>query len=204
MSVRVGLTGGVACGKSTVAEMLREFGAHIIDADEVARELVLPGHPALQAIVTQFGSQYLLNDGTLDRAGMRALVFSDSAAKKWLEALLHPQIRQTFITRSKRLEINDPEAIIVWVVPLLIENDYLSLIDTVLVIDCPQSVQVQRLRARSGWSDAQISAVLAAQCGRDQRNAAADRVIANDGSLDTLRHAIIAYADALKKSRGFA
>lgn len=204
MSVRVGLTGGVACGKSTVAEMLRGFGAHIIDADEIARELVLPGQPALQAILAQWGPQYLKKDGTLDRAALRALVFSDSAAKKWLEALLHPQIRQTFIARSKYLEMNNPEAIIVWVVPLLIENDYLSLVDTVLVIDCPQSVQVQRLQARTGWSDAQISAVLAAQCDRDQRNAAADQVIVNDGSLDSLQNAIIAYADALKKSRGFA
>lgn len=185
--MRIGLTGGVASGKSTVAEMLGDLGAHILDADCLARELVEPGQPALEAIVQHWGGEYLQADGCLDRPRLRALVFGDPAARKWLEALLHPQIRQLFLERSQQLQKNQPAAIIVWVVPLLVENHYQPLLDQVLVVDCPRPLQIARLQQRPGWSAEQIEAVLAAQLERTQRNAVADYVISNERRTNQYR-----------------
>jgi dephospho-CoA kinase len=202
--MRLGLTGGVASGKSTVAEMLHGLGAHILDADLMARELVAPGQPAFAEIVRQWGPQYLLADGCLNRSLLRDRIFSDPAAKKWLESLLHPQIRQLLLDRSQSLQKDLPEAVIVWVVPLLVENHYQALLDQVLVIDCPSSLQIERLQSRPGWSGPQIEAVLAAQLPRAERNAAADHVISNEQDLQALREAVLDYWNTLHKARGFA
>lgn len=202
--MRIGLTGGVASGKSTVAAMLEDLGAHILDADVLARELVAPGQPALDAIVQHWGSEYLQADGSLDRSRLRARVFGDSAARKWLEALLHPQIRQLFLERSQQLQKKQSAAILVWVVPLLVENHYQPLLDRILVVDCPRPLQVARLQQRPGWSAAQIEAVLAAQLDRVQRNAAADHVISNEKDLSSLRAAVQAFWETLHKGHGFA
>ncbi|WP_414040359.1 dephospho-CoA kinase [Acidithiobacillus sp. M4-SHS-6] len=202
--MRIGLTGGVASGKSTVAEMLEDLGAHILDADRLARELVEPGQPALEAIVQHWGSECLQADGCLDRARLRARVFGDPAARKWLEALLHPQIRQLFLERSQQLQNSRPEAIIVWVVPLLVENHYQPLLDQILVVDCPRPLQIARLRKRPGWSAEQIEAVLAAQLPRAQRNAAADYIIHNEKDLSSLRKAVLDFWSILHKGHGFA
>ncbi|MHB8115158.1 MAG: dephospho-CoA kinase [Acidithiobacillus ferrivorans] len=193
MALRIGLTGGVACGKSTVAEMLKAAGAQVLDADAIARELVVPGSPALQAIITHFGPAFLGEDGCLDRAALRARIFADPAAKIWLEALLHPLIRASFISTSNAWSRRHRQALIVWVVPLLVENGYRPLLDQVLVVDCPRSVQIERLRARPGWTEGQISAVLAAQCDRAVRNAAADWIIPNEGSLPELQTQVARY-----------
>lgn len=202
--MRIGLTGGVASGKSTVAEMLRALGAHILDADLMARELVEPGQPAYAAIVRHWGPQYLLADGCLDRSLLRERIFSDPAAKKWLESLLHPRIRQLFLDRSQSLQKDLPEAVIVWVVPLLVENHYQALLDQVLVIDCPSSLQIERLQSRPGWSNTQIEAVLAAQLPRAERNAAADYIISNETDVQALHEAVLVYWEAVHKARGFA
>ncbi len=204
MSLRIGLTGGIACGKSTVAAMFEKLGAHILDADLIARELVEPGQPALAAIVQQWGSQYLCPDGSLDRQRLRALIFTDPYAKQWLEALLHPQIRSTLIMRSQSLQASLPQAVLVWVVPLLMESKYQSLVDQTLVVDCPSSLQMERLRARPGWGSGQIQAVLAAQYGRAERNAEADHVMVNDGDFESLQKAVYAYWQSLHKSAEFA
>ncbi|WP_298167263.1 dephospho-CoA kinase [Acidithiobacillus sp.] len=198
MALRIGLTGGVACGKSTVAEILKAAGAQVLDADAIARELVVPGSPALQAIIAHFGPTFLGEDGGLDRAALRARIFSDPAAKVWLEALLHPLIRASFITASDALSRRHPQSLLVWMVPLLVENGYRPLLDQVLVVDCPRSQQMERLRARPGWTEGQISAVLAAQCDRVARNAAADWIIPNEGSLAELQAQVALYLRHLR------
>ena len=200
MVLRIGLTGGVGCGKSTVAGMLKAAGAHVLDADAIARELVAPGSPALQAIIAHFGPTFLGEDGCLDRAALRARIFADPAAKIWLEALLHPLIRASFITASDALSRRHPQALMVWVVPLLVENGYRPLLDQVLVVDCPRSLQIERLRARPGWTEEQISAVLAAQCDRVARNAAADWIIPNEGSLAELQAQVALYLRHLRET----
>lgn len=182
MAWRIGLTGGLACGKSTIAAWLAEAGAHIIDADLLAREIVAPGTPALAAIAAHFGPQMLNPQGILERAALRQRVFADAEARAWLEALLHPPIRAAMIARSARIAAAHPDALIVWVVPLLLEGGYGALVDQVVVVDCLPEQQMARVKARSDWSDAQIRAVLAAQCDRATRLAAADVVIDNSGS----------------------
>lgn len=182
MAWRIGLTGGLACGKSTIAAWLAEAGAHIIDADLLAREIVAPGTPALAAIAAHFGPQVLNPQGILERAALRQRVFADAEARAWLEALLHPPIRAAMIARSARIAAAHPDALIVWVVPLLLEGGYGALVDQVVVVDCLPEQQMARVKARSDWSDAQIRAVLAAQCDRATRLAAADVVIDNSGS----------------------
>lgn len=182
MAWRIGLTGGLACGKSTIAAWMAEAGAHIIDADLLAREIVRPGTPALEAIVAHFGPQILNPQGVLDRAALRRRVFADAQARAWLEALLHPAIRAAMIAASARIAAAHPDALIVWVVPLLVEGGYGALVDQVVVVDCPPEQQIARVKARSDWSDAQIRAVLAAQCDRATRLAAADVVIDNSGA----------------------
>ena len=181
MAWRIGLTGGLACGKSTIAAWLAEAGAHIIDADLLAREIVRPGTPALEAIVAHFGPQILNPQGVLDRAALGRRVFADALARAWLEALLHPAIRVAMIAASARIAAAHPDALIVWVVPLLVEGGYGALVDQVVVVDCLPEQQIARVKARSDWSDAQIRAVLAAQCDRATRLAAADVVIDNSG-----------------------
>ncbi|MGC8503175.1 MAG: dephospho-CoA kinase [Acidithiobacillus sp.] len=182
MAWRIGLTGGLACGKSTIAAWLAEAGAHIIDADLLAREIVAPGTPALAAIAAHFGPQMLNSQGILERAALRQRVFADAEARAWLEALLHPPIRAAMIARSARIAAAHPDALIVWVVPLLLEGGYGALVDQVVVVDCLPEQQMARVKARSDWSDAQIRTVLAAQCDRATRLAAADVVIDNSGS----------------------
>ncbi|MGC8590588.1 dephospho-CoA kinase [Acidithiobacillus sp.] len=182
MAWRIGLTGGLACGKSTIAAWLAEAGAHIIDADLLAREIVAPGTPALAAIAAHFGPQMLNSQGILERAALRQRVFADAEARAWLEALLHPPIRAAMIARSARIAAAHPDALIVWVVPLLLEGGYGALVDQIVVVDCLPEQQMARVKARSDWSDAQIRTVLAAQCDRATRLAAADVVIDNSGS----------------------
>ncbi|MCX7627971.1 MAG: dephospho-CoA kinase [Methylophilaceae bacterium] len=181
----VGLTGGIGSGKSTVASLFAELGVAVTDTDAIAHQLTAPGQPALQAIAQTFGSHYLAPDGTLDRAALRRRVFSDPAAKRTLEALLHPLIRAAVVEVIAHPLAGAPYRMIV--VPLLFESrGYTALCQRTLVVDCPEALQIQRAMARSGLSEAEVRAIMATQLPRAQRIALADDVIVNDADLATL------------------
>jgi len=184
MSVRrIGLTGGIASGKSAVAELLRAKGAVIVDADVLAREVVEPGTPALAAIVDRFGRGVLLPDGRLDRARLGQLVFSDADARADLNAIVHPAVRR----RAAELEADAPAgSVVVHAIPLLVETGQAASFDMVVVVDVDPTIQVDRLRARNGLSRADAEARLAAQASREERLRAADVVIDNSGTRDAL------------------
>ena len=179
----VGLTGGIASGKSIVAGWLEELGAAIVDTDVIAREQTAPGMPALKEIAREFGAELLGDNGALDRARLRQRVFADSEARKRLEAILHPRIRKAAWERAGTA----PGSYLVMVIPLLAETGFTEGIDRVLVIDAPRELQIERLKARDGAGGRQARAILAAQANRRQRRAMADDVILNDGSLEALR-----------------
>ena len=179
---RVGLTGGIASGKSAAAARFAQHGVPVIDADAVARDLVLPGTPLLARIVEQFGPSALDRHGALDRGAMRRRVFEDPAARARLEAILHPAIRREMNERG--LAAGGPYQI--FAIPLLVERQAQETVDRVLVIDCPRDVQIARLVARDGSSVAEAEAILASQASQEARLAAADDVILNDGDLSAL------------------
>lgn len=174
----VGLTGGIASGKSLVADRLDSLGAAVVDTDVISREQTAEGMPALAEIGRQFGADLIRADGTLDRAGLRGQVFSDPAARKRLEAILHPRIRKAAWERAGRTA----GSYLVMVVPLLVETGFTDGIDRVLVIDAPRKLQIGRLRERDGVTRAQAIAILASQASRRQRRTMADDVILNDGT----------------------
>ena len=179
----VGLTGGIGSGKSVVAELFARRGAAVIDTDEIARELTRPGGEAIGAIRSAFGPDVIGADGALDRDGMRRLVFGDAAARRRLEAILHPLIRTESARRRDRTR--GPYSILV--VPLLVESGVdRSRYARVLVVDCPEAQQVERAMRRSGLSETEVRAILAAQATREQRLAQADDVIDNSGAPETL------------------
>lgn len=184
--LRVGLTGGIASGKTTVAEMFAGLGVPVIDTDVIAREVVLPGQPALDEIRAAFGNSVIAADGTLDRAAMRAIVFGDDAARRRLEAILHPRIGEA--TRKQADAAGGEYQIIV--VPLLVESSLRRFVDRVLVVDCDEDSQVARLLARDAESEAGARRILAAQSSRAERMAIADDVIVNDGGLDHTREQV--------------
>lgn len=188
--IKIGLTGGIGSGKSTVADCFAELGVAVIDADQIARELVEPGRPALDAIINAFGRDILDGNGQLDRARLRTLVFDAPARRQQLEAILHPLIRTEMRERAAALEASGaPYAILC--IPLLLETGQADLADRILVVDTPEELQYQRVRARSGLPDAQIAAIIAAQARREQRIAAADDVIVNDEDLAKLRRQVV-------------
>ena len=179
----VGLTGGIGCGKTTVADMFGALGASLVDTDLIAHAMTAPHGPAMPAIVAAFGPAFAAADGALDRARMRALVFSDPAAKATLEAILHPRIRDAALAAAAAAT----GAYVIFVVPLLIESGtWRERVDRVLAIDCPEEVQVARVMARNGLSEQQVRAIMATQVSRAERLAAADDVIANDGGIAAL------------------
>ena len=180
-TLRIGLTGGIASGKSTVADMFAELGAIVIDTDVIAREVVMPGQPALSGIRDAFGNEVIREDGSLDRAAMRQLVFSDDILRLKLEAILHPKIGQETVRQAT--EANGPYQIIV--VPLLTESSLIQFVDRVVVVDCDEDTQMSRLLARDTESEAQALRILAAQASREERLAIADDVIRNDGDLES-------------------
>ena len=180
----VGLTGGIGCGKSTVADRFAALGASIVDTDVIAHALTAPGGAAMDAIVAQFGPEFADADGALERARMRALVFSDPQAKARLEAILHPRIRAA----AEQAALTASGPYVIMVVPLLIESgNWRQRVDRVLAIDCAESTQIARVMARNGMSEAQVRAIMAAQVPRAVRLAAADDVITNDGEIAALQ-----------------
>lgn len=187
----IGLTGGLACGKSLVAEQFRALGAHVLDTDLMARELVMPGQASLAAIREHFGAAVIHSDGTLNRAALRSRIFADPAAKAWLEALLHPPIRELLRVRSAAIGRQEPDAVVIQVVPLLFESGGDRQVDRILVVDCDPELQYQRALARGGWQPAEVRAAIATQCSREVRLAHADDVIDNNGT-PTYTHAQVA------------
>lgn len=178
LALRIGLTGGIGSGKSTVARLLVQRGAALIDTDAIARSLALPGGAAIAAIRTQFGLDAIDSNGGLDRAYMRELVFAEASAKARLEAILHPMIG----TESSRQAIEAAGRTLVFDVPLLAESrHWRTRVDRVLVVDCTEATQIERVMQRSAWSREAVEAVIAQQARRDVRRAIADAVIFNEG-----------------------
>ena len=196
MTVRVGLTGGIASGKSTVSAILVELGAVVIDADLIAREVVARGTPGLSAVVGEFGPEVLTPDGDLDRAAMGALVFADPAARRRLEAIIHPLVHR----RSAELEADAPEhAVVVHDIPLLAEVGRAGSFDAVVVVDAPAELQVQRMVEDRGWTREEAESRIAAQATREQRLAIATHVVDNTGSFDDLRRQVEAVHEELAR-----
>ena len=185
--LRIGLTGGIASGKSTVADMFADLGVPVIDTDIIAREVVQPGQPALEEIREAFGDGIIAADGALDRPAMRAVVFSDEDARRRLEAILHPRIGEA--TREQADAAGGEYQVIV--VPLLVESALRAFVDRVLVVDCDEETQVARLLARDAESETQARRILAAQSSRDERLAIADDIVANDGDFDETREQVL-------------
>lgn len=179
MTYIIGLTGGIGSGKSTVADLFAELGVPIIDADVVAREVVAKGSPHLAQIAAYFGEQVITAQGELDRAALRKIVFSDKQKTEWLNALLHPAIRERMLA-----QLAEQTALyVLWVVPLLIENQLTEYCNRVLVIDVSAETQLQRAVARDNSNRTQIEKIMQAQVSRTQRLAHADDVINNDRTL---------------------
>lgn len=183
----IGLTGGIASGKSAASDEFEALGVPVIDADRLARELVEPGQPALAEIRRSFGPEVLTESGALDRVALRDRVFADPPARRRLEAILHPRIRTAM--RGRLAELDAPYALLV--IPLLVETGQQDLVDRILVIDAPEAQQRDRLAARDGSSTAEIDRILGAQTSRDRRLAAADDVIDNSGDRARLRRAVV-------------
>ena len=184
MTVRVGLTGGIASGKSTVAAVLTELGAVLIDADVLAREVVAKGTPGLEAVVAEFGEELLGPDGELDRPAMGRLVFSDAGARKRLEAIVHPLVFERIV----ELEQGAPDdAVVVHDIPLLAENGRGGDFDAVIVVDAPTELQVERMTTDRGWTVEEAESRIASQASRVDRRAIATHVIENTGTREDLR-----------------
>ena len=179
----VGLTGGIGCGKSTVADLFAARGAALVDTDVIAHQLTAPGGAAMPALLQAFAPDYAPADGAMDRARMRDLVFAEPNARTRLEAILHPLIRVA--TATAALAATGPY--LIYVVPLLVESgNWRTRVQRILAIDCRESTQIARVMARNGLPEAQVQAIMAAQASRQQRLAAADDVIDNDAGLDAL------------------
>lgn len=180
--MNIGLTGGIACGKSTVADSLVRRGALLIDADRIAREVVVPGSPALALIARRFGQAVIAEDGSLLRKKLGDIIFADEAARKDLEAILHPAIRREMIARMEQAERERPERLVVVDVPLLYESGLTAMFDEVMVVYVPESTQLQRLMARDGTSEEQARSRIAAQMPIERKKELADVVIDNSGT----------------------
>lgn len=179
---RIALTGGIASGKSTVAAAFERRGITVIDSDQLAREVVAPGTPGFTAVTARFGADVIAADGSLDRRALRAIVFTDPAARRDLEAITHPRIRAAMAERAAAS--GGPYQI--FMIPLLAEGGRAAEFDRVLVVDCPEDLQLQRVMARDQTDAASAQAILAAQASRAARLAIADDVIVNDGDRSAL------------------
>lgn len=182
--LRVGLTGGIGSGKSTVGALLAKHGALVIDADTLAREVVAPGTAGLADVLIAFGPGVVEADGALDRAALAQRVFDDPAARQQLEAIIHPRVR----ARAAEIESRaDDDAIVIHDIPLLVETGQADRFDIIVVVDCPADVQLNRLISQRGMTRSEAQSRIAAQASREERLAAADHVIDNAGSLERLQ-----------------
>jgi dephospho-CoA kinase len=184
MAFAVGMTGGIGSGKTTVAGLFASQGAGLVDTDVISHRLTAPAKPAIAEIARKFGPQFVAADGSLDRVRMRNLVFADPSARKDLEAILHPLIRQE---STRQIHASTAPYVVV-VVPLLIETGaYRGMMGRILVVDCEPEIQVRRVMERSGLSRNEVLAIIASQVSRQQRLREADDVIRSDGGLETLQ-----------------
>jgi dephospho-CoA kinase len=191
MNLVVGLTGGIGSGKSAAADAFAKLGAALVDTDVIAHELTAPGGAAVAEIARQFGKAFVDASGAMDRKRMRALVFSDAEEKQRLEALLHPMIRAESERRIAAVFAAKAAPYVVFVVPLLVESaDYRQRVGRVLVIDCPEALQVARVRQRSMLPEGEVKRIIAAQIQRERRLAAADDVIDNSGTIAALQQQV--------------
>jgi dephospho-CoA kinase len=186
--LRVGLTGGIASGKSQVAEMFATLGVPVADTDQIAREVVAPGTAGLAAVRAAFGAAILAADGSLDRVKLRDLVFDDRGARRRLEGILHPLIREATLARLAAIEA--PYVIVV--VPLLLETDFAALVDRVLVVDCPPKMQLERVMRRDSVSRERAESIVSAQVDHALRLDAADDVIDNSRTIEHTREQVVA------------
>lgn len=184
--LRVGLTGGIGSGKSTVAALFVRHGAPVIDTDEIAHELLAPGQVAYVEIVTAFGREILDANGNINRAQLRQRVFAEPAERKRLEAILHPRIRAE--TARRLAGLRAPYCLVV--VPLLIEAGFTDLVDRVLIVDADDTLRIQRTKARSGLGEAEIRRIMASQVGRQERLQKADDIITNNSDLAHLEREV--------------
>ena len=192
----VGLTGGIGSGKSAVSDYLAKLGYPIVDTDVLAREVVEPGSEGLSAIAEHFGKSVINQDGQLDRAALRERVFKDSAEKAWLEALLHPMIRTLMLAELDKHEPNAP--FVVLSSPLLLETDQHTLVDTIVVVDLPESLQIERASQRDKNSVDQIKRIMANQVSRQKRLASANTVLDNSGTLENLYQQIDQFCETIR------
>ncbi|WP_274365720.1 dephospho-CoA kinase [Paenibacillus thermotolerans] len=199
--MNVGLTGGIACGKSTVSRMFSERGAHIVDADVIAREVVLPGRPALAEIARRFGDRVLQEDGSLNRKRLGEIVFGDDAARADLEAILHPVIRHEMRRQIDSWNDSDPNSLVIVDIPLLYESglDELFAFEDIIVVYVPRSVQLERLMLRDGLSRDDAEKRLLSQMPIEDKKRLADVVIDNSGALGDTERQIEQYM----KRKGF-
>ena len=181
--LRIGLTGGIASGKSVVTARLAELGAVVVDADALAREVVEPGTPGLAAIREAFGEGVIRPDGSLDRPALGALVFADDGRRRTLNAIVHPLVRSA---AAAIVAAAPQDAVVVQDIPLLVETGQQGDFDLVVVVDAPDDVRVARMLEHRGMTEEEARARIAAQASRDERNAAADVILQNTGTLDQL------------------
>jgi len=183
---KIGLTGGIGSGKSTVATLFEEYGIKVIDSDAISHQLTQPGGNAIEAIRAEFGETYLSTNGALNRDRMRQLVFSDTTAKQRLESILHPLIRSQMLAQEKASAELSPYLLLA--IPLLFETaNYLSLVQRTLVVDCTETIQIERTIQRSGLTEPQVRAIMARQIKRSERLRLADDVIQNNTDREALR-----------------
>ncbi|MFT4011046.1 MAG: dephospho-CoA kinase [Nocardioidaceae bacterium] len=186
--MKVGLTGGIASGKSTVSQILRELGAVVIDSDQIAREVVAKGTPGLAAVIAEFGAGMLTADGELDRPKLAAVVFNDPAARKRLEAITHPLINE--VSRAREAAALATGALVVNDMPLIVEMGIADLFDAVIVVDVPVEEAVRRMVEDRGWTVADARSRIASQATREERRAVATYLIDNSGPVDRLRRQV--------------
>jgi len=197
--LRVGVTGGIGSGKTALTDWLSEQGIVIVDADRVAREVVQPGTPALKAIIDAFGEQYLTQDGNLDRAAMRQLVFGDEEKRLLIESITHPQIREALWDQLRRAD----SAYVVLSSPLLLESGQSEMVDISVVVDVPEEMQIQRTMARDANDKALVEKIMAAQMRRQKRLELADIVVDNSGDLSALHdRAALLHETLLNRAAG--
>lgn len=191
----IGLTGGIGCGKSTVAQLFRELNVAVIDSDHITRELVAPHQPAHQAIVEHFGPSILDSEGNLNRAKLRSLIFEDFEERRWLENLLHPLAKDEILRLSQKISVghysdHHVKKYIVVEIPLLIEAHFEHSVDRILVVDCKENFQIERVARRDGVPIQAIQSIVNAQTQRAVRLAKAHDVILNEGSKEELKQKV--------------
>lgn len=180
----IGLTGGIASGKSTVSSMLTKLGAALVDADRIAREVVLPGEPALYAVVHEFGQAVLTEEGTLNRKKLGEIVFADESKRKKLERIVHPAIRAVMKRKMEELESENPHLLVVADIPLLYESGLQTMFEEVMLVYVPPDVQLLRLMNRDGLTKEQAEARIRAQMPIEQKRQLADWIIDNSGTVE--------------------